>query len=522
MGTCRWTVCLVLVVALAGAPRVFADPPLPAASPGAGGITSDEAKALEQQIAELLAEVKALRAQSGAGATPGGTPAHPSGLQPKPDPQVIGGMPVAGASVSRPAVEGPATGLRIVVPGGDAGAPSSGGGWSRSGMMAPYASTMRTGEGSASAWEGGAYSPADLRTEFLRADVDRIYDVGRVDVPAFGSGGRSAAFSRVFSPSEPGTGFRRSGDGGYYTVEGADPKPVSILEDVLTVFPAKGKLGLLLSDAKNGDLKSLHRGDTDFQHKGFNANVLRVDAALKAGQVGGEIAAEYYQNHGDDDDEILLQEAYAKLSVPGSLPDRFVLKLGEITQPLGLNGGKKWMDAVWPEMPTIYGRVLPNNFNGTGIGLDWRVTDWGNAPTNVDSVLSIAVVNADGKNLSSFLGETNPVFGVYSRTEKDTRSLLGELAYGARSTTAIAIGSSVVVQFGGSFATGPNGVGEKGQTWFYGAHARLMISEFALDACNRCVRDGGFVLSGEWLHRRLLVDQGGTFPRAHLDDWGYT
>jgi hypothetical protein len=395
--------------------------------------------------------------------------------------------------------------------------PVSGTDAARSPEHSAYAVRSATGENAPVSATGvrEARRPRSL----LNSEAERIDDVDRVNRPILGVGWTPASYS--VSPRGIGSGFHpEAEDPGFYTREEAQSvgrDALRMLQDVVTIAPAKGKVGMLMSTSTNDQLQRMHGSASDFSKKGFLVPTARIDAGFAAGALAGEFAVDYYKQHGDDEDEVLLQKAYAEVRLDHDRPERLVIKLGEITHHFGIYGGKEWVDAIWVQAPIVYSRLIPNNVNSFGVGFDFHLLP---ASWPVDSVLSGALLNADGENMTSFLGGDEN-FGGITRMAEEDRSLFGEFCTVARLANAIPLGRCSVLQLGASFAIGPNGLGDDGETTIFGAYGRLLWAHFVQDPCGGAPKpDGGLVAQAEWIRRDVFADAHDVFPRAELEDWG--
>lgn len=199
-----------------------------------------------------------------------------------------------------------------------------------------------------------------------------------------------------------------------------------------------------------------------------------------------------------------LEEAWVQTS---SLPAGFQARAGQFYAPFGRHNTTHPHQWDFADIPVVSGRFLgPDGMRGQGAQLSWL-------GTGVPLELTAALQNANGETMTSFLGteEEEPPAGAYvERTVRSPDDLVatGRLAVSFDATDEIPL------LFGGSYAHGPSGASDDGDTSLTGFDVTAKWRP--LDA------EAGFPfvsLRAEWISRDYAFDDAA--GRSTLDDSGW-
>ncbi|HET6165002.1 MAG TPA: hypothetical protein VFG37_15130 [Planctomycetota bacterium] len=239
---------------------------------------------------------------------------------------------------------------------------------------------------------------------------------------------------------------------------GAQLKLLDISLDVLA--------SLAGSTERSSEMQNLQLGDHDPNRRGFRLN--QAEISLQ-GAVDPYFTAEMHLVTSIESDTgdtgVELEEAFFTTS---ALPYGLQIKGGQYLTEFGRINSTHPHAWDFVDQPVIFGRV----FGGDGMRSPGARVSW-LAPTPWYSELIVGVQNADGPQMTSFLGNADTTFpGGQVQNNRELRSG-GDLMYNARLLQSWDTGDSVVTQFGMSGAVGPNAAGASTGTSILGADLKI-------------------------------------------------
>lgn len=330
-----------------------------------------------------------------------------------------------------------------------------------------------------------------------------------------GGGGRSPAYVRTFSDRQTLRG------GGDAAKDSAEAQVTEVVPGWVALVAPSGKFSVTSSSASNETFERLQLGRGNPRKKGFGADAIDLKNQLNIGSFWGNLSASYFDQESGADNSVELLDAYGEVaykSLETDLRERLVLRLGKAHVPVGFYSESDWSDWIWQDRPIVYGRLFNGNLVTTGGDLLLRPSV---RNKHGDLGVWLGAANAETELLPGFITES-----AANRVGFYPTSTSGKYSFSDLLTFADAFGHvdllpgrrQALILHGGAFGIhGPNGTGEDGETWVYGARARVL---WLADRCAKRKLSDGLLLEGEWLGRDYRADQAGALPTVELTDSG--
>lgn len=220
------------------------------------------------------------------------------------------------------------------------------------------------------------------------------------------------------------------------------------------------------STEDDAELQNLQLGDHDPNRRGFRLNQAEVSIL---GAVDPYFTAESHFvwkiDEPDGTTGVELEEAFFTTS---SLPWGLQLKGGQYLTEFGRINSTHPHAWDFVDQPVISGRIFGGDgMRAPGVRMSWL------APTPWYSELIVGTQNADGEQMTSFLGNPDTILPAgHVPNGRDVRSG-ADLMYNARLLESWDFRDDITTQLGFSGAFGPNAAGGSTRTSIYGADLKV-------------------------------------------------